>query len=208
MDQANIARMLLIELKLVLIKWHIWVNCTAWAQLLHSACVCVLLYPSHHESCKSQWHGVALYSALQTWLHFSSLGMGTEVQMRFGGTCFKHNNVAALCVESPCPYVVREVGCGLMQALWQAQYMICPGRQLIMLQGMTLNAGTAGELIHASKALDWSRLCPFLIRLADATYAWACTDSARVLELSLQAFHGLKSLLGKLVSILQQSHLP
>ena len=143
-------------------------------------------------------------SALQTWLHLSSLGMGTEVQMRSGGTCFKHNNVVALCVKSPCPCVVKEVG--LMQALWQAQCMVCPKRQLIVLQGMTLHSGTAGDLIHASKALDWSRLCPFLIRSADATYAWACINSATVLEASLQAFHGLKSLLGKLVSILQRSH--
>lgn len=86
--------------------------------------------------------------------------------------------------------------------------MVCPERQLIVLQGMSLNTGTAEDLIHASKAMGWSRLYPLLIRLADTTHAWACTaDSAWVLELSEQAFQGLKSLLGKLVSILPQSHL-
>jgi hypothetical protein len=94
-----------------------------------------------------------------------------------------------------------------MQVLWQAHYMVCPERQLIVLQGMKLNTGTAEELIHASKAMGWSSLYPFLTRLADATYAWACTESASGAGLSLKAFQGLKLLLGKLVSILQRSRL-
>lgn len=54
---------------------------------LASAFVCTLLYHGCHGSCKSQWHGVALQLALQTWLHFSSMGMGIEVRMRLGRVC-------------------------------------------------------------------------------------------------------------------------
>ncbi|DBB06171.1 hypothetical protein WJX82_003786 [Trebouxia sp. C0006] len=63
-------------------------------------------------------------------------------------------------------------------------------------KGLALNRDTAGELIHASKAVGWSRLCPVLISLADATCALFCTDSAAGLRVGREAFQGLKLLLG------------
>lgn len=70
-----------------------------------------------------------------------------------------------------------------------------------MLQGLRLDTGTAGDLIHASKAIKWSSLYPLLTKLAEATWAWTPTWSAWGVLHFLRALEGLDLLLGKTLSI-------
>ena len=66
MDQTNTVRVLLLGPTLVLINWNVWVNCTAWAQLLPLP----LSARFHITAAMDPRHGVALYSALQIRLTF------------------------------------------------------------------------------------------------------------------------------------------
>ena len=74
-------------------------------------CLCLHAFISQpgHGSYKSQWHGVALHSTLQTWLYLSSRGMGTEVQMRLGRVFQAQQRDCLVCqITMPwCGYVNR-----------------------------------------------------------------------------------------------------
>lgn len=73
--------------------------------------------------------------------------------------------------------------------------------QSTVLQGLCLDLGTAGELIHASKVIRWSSLYPLLTKLAEATGAWTPTWSAWGVRYFLEALQGLELLLGKTLLI-------
>lgn len=59
---------------------------------------------------------------------------------------------------------------------------------------MTLEPATAQRLLHASKGLGWSRLCPFLSKLADTTTSGE--HGCSVYQL-LEAFEALNLLVGE-----------
>ena len=60
---------------------------------------------------------------------------------------------------------------------------------------------TVQQVLQASKGLDWSRLCPFLSKLADTTTSGENDFSLWQL---LEAFEALRLLLGKVnLSVLQ-----
>ena len=65
---------------------------------------------------------------------------------------------------------------------------------MTVIQGWTLTTASAQQLLQASKGLSWSRLSPFISKLADTTTSGE--NGFSVYQL-LEAFEGLNLLLGE-----------